>query len=134
MMTVKEFLAYGMYLCEYYYDANKEDCKKECPFREKQHCVFPDEMADYDIDFAIRTVEEFQDKIAQPISLFNYMEKVMPYSTNFYEKVAPCSFFNENDFICNTDEKYCRADYEECWKKCTIKVKPDRVKKILKEL
>lgn len=143
MITTKEFLEYGMYLCEYYFDKNKKDCSDECPFAKNninknvQFCVFPEygDNNTYDINFAIKVVEEFKNKITQPISLMDYMEQTMPYSVNFYKTMAPCTFFDGDDFVCNiNDGKYCEGTYEECWKKCTINIMPDEVKKFLKKL
>lgn len=143
MITTKEFLEYGMYLCKYYYDKNEEDCSDECPFAKNninknvQFCVFPDcgDNGTYDVDFAMKTVEEFKNKVTKPISLMDYMKEVMPYSTDFYKIQAPCTFFNGDDFVCNTShERYCEDSYEECWKKCTINVIPNEMKKFLKKL
>lgn len=142
MITTKEFLEYGMYLCKYY-DIDDGGCSDECPFAKNNEgkkisfCVFPeyDENTVYDIDFAIKAVEEFKNKIAKPISLMDYMKKVMPYSTDFYKIQAPCTFFKGDDFVCNTnDGRYCEHSYEDCWKRCTITVMPDEMKEFLKKL
>ena len=109
-MTAAEYLKYGAYLCKYYNDEANEDCSDECPFRKRNQeiykstgkwsgafCVFPEFNDDFDLDFALATVEEFKRKLESQ-NIMTYKEYALLYFPDIkLECVCPKDLFGKKE-------------------------------------
>ena len=137
MLTTEEYIQYGMYLCrDYYYDKKTKICKSDCPFLNKDFCVFPSTVVEinrFDKDFALKTVEDFKEKVNKKILQNLILEKLPKAKIEDILVECPKKYFGneilkEEDCInCfNICAKGKILNKKRCWDKEVI-IAPDKI-------
>lgn len=127
-MTAAEYLKYGAYLCKYYEDKTKEDCSDECPFHKRNQeiykstgkwigtfCVFPEFEDDFDLDFALTTVEKFKKKLENQNTM-TYKEYALQHFPNInLAFICPKDLFGKEENLNITCTKNNNICNKKCW-------------------
>lgn len=128
MLTAEEYIKYGMYFCEKNIDERKNDCKSDCPFFNKDFCVFPElGNINFNIKFALAVIENFKNECEIEISLKKLFLEKFPnaHIGNIMERECPLNIFGN---IIKCDH---RCEYKgtiSCWEE-KIKIEPKEVEK-----